>query len=169
MKSHNKSWLQVAEYASLASSAAGTVIAIASQQVAYAAAPLTLALSLSVVNRQRCQQQTLSHINKSNSELHQVVQSLHQQVQSLPTERVNLSSIVQSLEHMEQRIQALTGQLSIQQETQETQINALTLRLDNLPQPLEPVNLSAIETEIISLQTQLQAIDPSSINDYISL
>lgn len=33
MKSHNKSWLQIAEYASLASSAAGTVIAIASQLV----------------------------------------------------------------------------------------------------------------------------------------
>jgi hypothetical protein len=169
MKSHHKSWLQIAEYASLATSAAGTVVAIASQQVAYAAAPLTLALSLSVVNRQRYQQQTLLHINKSNSELHQVVQSLHQQVHTLPTQRIELNPVTQLLEQMEQRIQTLTHQLSTQQETQEAQINALALRLDDLPQSLEPVDLSAIETEIISLQTQLRAVDPGSLNDSITL
>lgn len=77
----DRGWLEVAEYVSLAGSVAGSVAAVASQQVLYAAAPLTLALSLSLANRQQfhpTQQQTTAAL----ADVRQVVQSLHHQVQS---------------------------------------------------------------------------------------
>lgn len=48
---YNRQFLDIAEYASVAGSALGTVVAVASGQFGYAAAPLTLDISLNVVNR----------------------------------------------------------------------------------------------------------------------
>jgi fructose-1,6-bisphosphatase/sedoheptulose 1,7-bisphosphatase-like protein len=78
-------WLEIAEYASLAGSALGIIAAATSSQVIYAAAPLTLALSLNLVNRKRSYHQTRQHIISAIADVHQVVQSLHQQHSSLST------------------------------------------------------------------------------------
>lgn len=53
----DRNWLNTAEYLSIACSAAGSVAAVASQQLVYATAPLTLAMSVSFANRQRFQHQ----------------------------------------------------------------------------------------------------------------
>ncbi|MBW4679080.1 MAG: hypothetical protein KME19_03060 [Microcoleus vaginatus WJT46-NPBG5] len=50
-------WLELAEYASVAGSAVGTLAAAVSQQFVFAAAPLTLAVSLNLLNRSRMAQQ----------------------------------------------------------------------------------------------------------------
>lgn len=50
-------WLELAEYASVAGSALGTLAAAISQQFVFAAAPLTLAVSLNLINRSRIAQQ----------------------------------------------------------------------------------------------------------------
>lgn len=167
MKYKNKSWLEIAEYASLASSAAGTIVAIASQQVAYAAAPLTLALSLSMINRQKFQQQMQLHNSRAIAEVHQIVESLNQQIHALPTEPANLNPITQSLEQLEHKIQELTQQSDTRLEPQEiarikNQLNALALQLNNLQDTIEPTDLSGIEADIANLQAHLQAIDSSS-------
>jgi len=78
-------WLEIAEYASLAGSALGIIAAATSSQVICAAAPLTLALSLNLVNRKQSHQQTRQHIISAIADVHQVVQSLHQQHSSLST------------------------------------------------------------------------------------
>ncbi len=46
-------WLEITEYISLAGSAVGSLVALLSQQVFYASAPLTVALSLNLINRYR--------------------------------------------------------------------------------------------------------------------
>jgi uncharacterized coiled-coil DUF342 family protein len=48
--------LELTESISVAGSVAGTIMAVASQQLIYAAAPLSLALSLSLINRRRFEQ-----------------------------------------------------------------------------------------------------------------
>jgi len=48
---------EIAEYISIGASALGTIAAALSHQAAYAATPVTLALSLNLVNRQQLQKQ----------------------------------------------------------------------------------------------------------------
>jgi len=64
-------WLEIAEYASLAGSALGIIAAATSSQVICAAAPLTLALSLNLVNRKQSHQQTRQHIISAIADVHQ--------------------------------------------------------------------------------------------------
>ncbi len=83
-KTSDRCWLEMAEYISLASSVAGSVAAAASQQIVYAAAPLTLALSLSLVNRQRFQQQFQQQTTVAIANVRQEVQFLHNKIQVPP-------------------------------------------------------------------------------------
>jgi len=170
---NRRSWLEIAEYFSLAGSVAGSITAIASQQVAFAAAPLTLALSLNAVNRHRYQQQTQHETSNAIAVVRQFVQSLQQQVQALPSEPVDKSSITQSLEHLEQKTQRLSEQFNARPETQviaqlKNQLSDLVLRLDNLPNPPELADLSGVEAEIATLQAHLQTLDHSPLASTIA-
>lgn len=123
---------EIAEYASLSGSALGTIVAVTSGQVAYAAIPLTVALSLNLINRNRVQQQTHQYTTEAIAKAYQVVQSLHQQVQTLP----NQNTILQLKE----------------------QLNVLNRRFDTLPVPPE-VDLTEIEAEIAQMQGQLEVLN----------
>lgn len=120
-------WLEIAEYASLASSVLGIIAAAMSSQIVYAAAPLTLALSLNLVNRKQSHQQTRQHIISAIAEVHQVIQSLHQQVQTLPTQAINLTEIEADIAALKAQLQALecadTVQPSHNNESQLASIN----------------------------------------------
>ncbi|MFW5765410.1 MAG: hypothetical protein ACOC07_14650, partial [Coleofasciculus sp.] len=54
----NRHWLKITEYLFLAGSGLGTVIAAATQQAVYAAAPITITLGLNLANRGRFYQKT---------------------------------------------------------------------------------------------------------------
>jgi cell division protein FtsZ len=120
-------WLEIAEYASLAGSVLGIIAAATSSQVIYAAAPLTLALSLNLVNRKQSHQQTRQHIISAIADVHQVIQSLHQQVQTLPTQAINLTEIEADIAALKAQLQALecadTVQPSHNNESQLASIN----------------------------------------------
>ncbi|MDF5725955.1 MAG: hypothetical protein PUP91_37010, partial [Rhizonema sp. PD37] len=189
---NNRQFLDIVEYASLAGSALGTIVAVASGQLGYAAAPLTLAISLNVVNRR-----------SSVANMHQTVQSLQQKVQALPAEPVKLNAITYSLQEIKQKTELLTQQFNAREEPK--QIEELKKTIAHLPQKVDlspitqsieelkqsstrletqeianltkqlnafelrldnfpkPVDLSEILAEVASLQ----AIDKSSINDSI--
>lgn len=168
-----RSWLEIAECAFLVISAIGTIVAIASQQVAYTALPLTLTLFLNAVNRYRFQRQVRLHNRKTIAKVDQVAQSLQNHAQVLQGESINLSPITQSLKQLEYKIQMLTQQFDTRPELQETaqlesRLNALVLRLDNLPQAWEVFDLRAIEAEVVSLQVQLKTVDPIALNNSIA-
>jgi DNA repair exonuclease SbcCD ATPase subunit len=77
-------WLDLAEYGSIGFSAIGSVVAGLSGQVLFAATPITLALSLNVLNRHRVELQTRVQNTATIAEMNQVVDSLQMTVQSLP-------------------------------------------------------------------------------------
>ncbi|MBE9095888.1 hypothetical protein [Tychonema sp. LEGE 07203] len=90
-------WLELAEYASVAGSAIGTIAAGLSGQILYAAAPLTAALSLNIANRQRFEQQMQQKANSAITEVQAAVERRSQQVQLLPGEPAELYTAVSDL------------------------------------------------------------------------
>lgn len=153
----SSSKLDIAEYVSLAGSLAGAVAAAASQQVLYAAAPLTLALSLSLANRQRSQQQLQQLSTSVSADVQMVVKSLERQVQMLPTAEqfndleasmVRLSGTTQQLE------QVFNTRPEPKTIDQLERTNALVKqRLDDL-NPLHGA-IPQIQTDLQSLQKQI--------------
>jgi len=91
-------WLELAEYASIAGSAIGTIAAGLSGHMIYAAAPLTAALSLNFVNRQRFEQKMQQKSNSAIAGVELAVKSLQQQVQTLPGEPTELYTAVSDLQ-----------------------------------------------------------------------
>ena len=96
--SNQRDWLEVAEYASIAGSAIGTIVAGLSGQIIYAAAPLTAAISLNFVNRQRFEQQVQQKANSAIAGLELTVKSLQHQIQTLPGESKELYTTVSDLQ-----------------------------------------------------------------------
>jgi len=96
--SNQRDWLEVAEYASIAGSAIGTIVAGLSGQIIYAAAPLTAAISLNFVNRQRFEQQVQQKANSALAGVELAVKSLQHQVQTLPGESKELYTTVSDLQ-----------------------------------------------------------------------
>lgn len=93
-----RNWLEIAEYASLIGAALGSVMAAVSGQVLYAAAPLTVSLSLNLANRQTFEQQTQQNINAAIADVHMVVDCLHHQIQTLPPESDDIDEILSDLQ-----------------------------------------------------------------------
>lgn len=91
-------WLELAEYASIAGSAIGTIVAGLSGQIIYAAAPLTAAVSLNFLNRQRFEQKMQQQSNSAIASVEFAIKSLQQQFQTLPGEPTELYTAVSDLQ-----------------------------------------------------------------------
>lgn len=89
--------LEIAEYVSLAGSVLGTIVAVTSKQLVFAAAPLTVALSLNLLNRRRFQQETLDYTSGILTEAQEAFRSLHEQVQALPALNLKVKRLTRSL------------------------------------------------------------------------
>lgn len=128
------SWLEIAEYVSLAGSVVGSAVAVASQQVIYAAAPVSAALLLNVANRRRFEQQ--AEQNRAGAVVQ--VQQLSQEVESARASVRALPS---------------PDQLVLLQEAIQTERQRL--------ERLETSNLAAIEQDISRIQQQYAALQES--------
>lgn len=86
---NNGKWLDITEYALWAGSGVGSIASIASQQLAYTAAPLSFLLLLNLVNRRRFDQQVQQSAKASLEQLDQRLSknltALDRQVQTLPS------------------------------------------------------------------------------------
>ncbi len=148
--------LEIAEYVSLAGSALGTLVAVASKQVAFAAAPLTAALVLNLVNRRRLQQQTQDSITGALTQSNQVAHFLQQQVQALPSINSQLDTLNQQF-NSRPEIQAI-AQLNTASAQLTEQLDALTLRLNNLQTQKEEVEFTEVEQAIANIHDQLHTL-----------
>jgi Flp pilus assembly protein TadD/predicted translin family RNA/ssDNA-binding protein len=96
----NARWLNISEYLLWAGSGVGSLAAIASQQVAFTAAPLSFLLLLNLVNRRRLTQEVQDNANVSIQQLDQRVtenlKAISLQVQTLPS-FVDLASLRKSI------------------------------------------------------------------------
>jgi chromosome segregation ATPase len=104
-------FLQVAEYASVAASAVGVVASALSQQVVYAAAPLSLSLCLNLVNRRRFEQQTQHRLNDT-------IAALDQRILELPLP--NYADLTQRVAQLQEQLSAIE-QYQTEQTTQQTE------------------------------------------------
>ena len=161
-------WLQIVEGCSVASCIAGSIASVVYQQLAYASAPLALALSLNLINRSRFLSQMRQQTRSAMVDVHRSVESLDQKVQALPTKTTD-DSINKSLFQLQQTIETLTGQFNARPETQEVEqlgraiaqlanhLNILSLRFDSRTTPKE-IDTSKIESEITTLGNQLNVL-----------
>lgn len=100
--SHKRHWLELAEYASLGASAVGSLAVALSGQAFYGVAPLTLALSLSVANRYRFEQQK---VVSQDPEIAEVRRSLEKM------ERTTVAIVVKLRQQLSADIESLRQQI----------------------------------------------------------
>jgi peptidoglycan hydrolase CwlO-like protein len=154
-------WLELAEYASIAGSAIGTIVAGLSGQIIYAAAPLTAAVSLNFLNRQRFEQKMQQKSNSAIAGVELAVKSIQQQVQALPGEPTELYTAVSDLQ---QKLRSLESQsiADVQAAVQslEQQVQAFPAE----SQDIYPI-LSGLQQQIGSLEnTAVKEQDWESVN-----
>lgn len=172
-------WREWAEYASVAGSAVGTVAAAFSGQLLYAAAPLTVALSLNLANRSRFDRQTRQQAQAAIADVRQVVETLYgsfQQQERHPN-TVDIEAIktaLAQLQHVTDRLNrtALTdedwGVLNVRLSLMNEAIARLedTIDRDNegddtLPNSTEDEwhrEVASISADFTKMQTEIQAI-----------
>lgn len=99
---NKRHWLELAEYASLGASALGSLAVALSGQAFYGVAPLTLALSLSVANRYRFEQQK---VVSQDPEIAEVRRSLEKM------ERTTVAIVVKLRQQLSADIDSLRQQI----------------------------------------------------------
>lgn len=150
--SNHRDGLEVAEYASIAGSVIGTIVAGLSGQIIYAAAPLTAALSLNFLNRQRFEQKMQQKANSAIAGVELTVKSLQQQVQTLPGESKELyatfSDLQQQLRSLESHaipdIHATLTSLQQQMQAHPADSEEINIILGELQQKLVRLENSAL-------------------------
>lgn len=152
--SNQRDWVEVAEYASIAGSAIGTIVAALSGQIIYAAAPLTAALSLNFLNRQRFEQKMQQKANSAIAGVELTVKSLQQQVQTLPGESKELHTTFSDLQ---QQLRSLESHA----------IPDIQATLTSLQQQMQahPADSEEIDTILSELQQKLVRLENSALRE----
>ena len=117
-------WLEIAEYVSLFCSVVGSVVAVVSGQIIYACAPLSLSISLNLINRYRLQQQTQQRQQRISKQL----QSLRQQIKSISTDIAQLQN---QYTRLEQSLASVKHDLALVVKEAAQNDNLLELYVDN--------------------------------------
>jgi tetratricopeptide (TPR) repeat protein len=142
-----KEWLNVTEWLLLAGSGIGSIASIASQQLAFTAAPMSFLLLLNLVNRQRANQdaqdKSSTKIVQLDQKLSQRIEALDQQVKTLPT----LSDLSRFTRAVSQR--------------NEDTISHLQQHISQRLAPLESYDLRRMTQEVSDLQHQYTKLSDS--------
>ncbi len=136
----NDKWLDVTEYALLAGSGIGSIASIATQQIAYTAAPVSFLMMLNVMNRQRLDQQVLDQstqqINQVDARLNKQMEILDRRIQGLPT-FWDLASLRKTL-----------------MQKNRVNLNRLHEQLSNRLAAIEAQDVGEMKSDLNELQTQ---------------
>jgi hypothetical protein len=178
--------LELAEYGTVAISVLGSLVAAISGKILYAAAPLTVAAVLNLVNRQRFQEHTRLYITSEIADIHNVIQSFHQQLhQSIPdsspdiypaiapAETLDLSPITDAIYQLQRVTQGLDS--TVLRKDDWENINVRFLMVDEalaelknitqyLPQPdtvieQSEMDLTSLGSTIQQLQEQVMSLE----------
>jgi chromosome segregation ATPase len=152
--SNQRDWVEVAEYASIAGSAIGTIVAGLSGQIIYAAAPLTAAISLNFLNRQRFEQQVQQKANSAIAGVELTLKSLQQQIQTLPGESKELYTTVSNLQ---QKLRSLESHI-----IPDVQATLTSLQEQMQAHPADSQELYGILSE---LQQKLVSLENSALRE----
>lgn len=155
--------LQFAEYTSTAASVLGVFASALSQQVVYVAAPLSLTLCLSLVNRRRFEQQSEHRFNAAIAQIDQSLLDLDQR------------ALEPSVQRLTERVTDLDEQIAAFQESRNQtaiDLSELRLQLSQLQecfattqqrQNATLTNLGELEARLSQLNVQLTAIQQRQV------
>lgn len=178
--------LELAEYGTVAVSVIGSLAAAISGKILYAAAPLTVAAALNLVNRQRFQQQTRLYITSEIADIHNVIQSFHQQLHQplpdsspdfypalSPAETLDLSPITDAIYQLQQVTQGLDSTVLRKDDWENINVRFLMVdealaELKNITQYLQQpdtvieqseIDLTSLASTIQQLQEQVMSLE----------
>ncbi len=146
-------WFKVAEYTSVVGSTIGSLVAAAwYQQMLYAATPITAALWLNLINRQRFEQQIRHYTESTITDVHLVVQSLHEQMNNFPSEQTELDPITEVLTELQRVTQSLEHDVIRQQDWE-----VMNVRIKLIEEKLEDLKTTPVSTSTsqVSASTSL--------------
>lgn len=144
-------FLQVAEYTSVAASAVGVVVSAISQQVVYAAAPLSLSLCLNVLNRRSFEQRTRQQLNSQ-------IALLERRILELPVpDQTDLIERIAHLQEQTDTIEQHQTDYTTHQAEVRSQLSQLHEQLTAVQQgqPGITTNLAELQTQFSQLSAQL--------------
>jgi len=136
---NNRKWLEVAEYISIIGSAVGAGLAVILEHVAYVAAPVSLALLLNLLNRQKLEQQ---YDQSNTAETSLVTQQLSEDIEALRSSILAMAADV-AFNRIEESIEELAEEITTSQKK-------LIQRMDGL----EAIDINRIQEEIGQLRNQ---------------
>ncbi|MBE9011749.1 hypothetical protein IQ250_16210 [Pseudanabaenaceae cyanobacterium LEGE 13415] len=140
-------FFQVAEYTSAAASVIGVVVSAVSQQVVYAAAPLSLSVCLNLVNRRRFEQQTEQQIVQLDHRIQALPPADNGAVMEQMTQLRQQFTTIEATTEVRSRLEQLLEEFTASQQRQIT--NQTEARSQ----------FSQIQGEIEALQRQFGAIE----------
>ena len=158
---------KLAEYVSIAGTAVGTLVAAWYQPIIFAGTPLTLALILNVVNRQRFEQDMRQDLDAAITDVRTVVELLHQQIQLLPSESNELDPITDVLAELQRVTQGLEKNALRQDdwEVMNLRFQLIQEKTDEVKTSMETSGLNFEKNDQESLNATLEAFVNQSITD----
>ncbi|MBW4679079.1 MAG: hypothetical protein KME19_03055 [Microcoleus vaginatus WJT46-NPBG5] len=187
MRNHRQ-WLEIAEYLSIAGSAVGTVVAVASQQVVYAATPISLSLLLNLLNRRRLenlpaaggtteiiqvQRQLLGEVESVRRQLSAmpvqdaganitVLRQLSEQITDLPTLQAQLAEINHRLDTEKQNFEPVAADSDLEQQIEELRIG-LIRAIEQIAHQQHEAQNGAPRQDLMRLFTQMETLQQQQI------
>lgn len=153
-----RSWLEILEYLSVAGSVAGSVAAIATQQIVYAATPLSLSVVLNLANRRRLAQEP--YLGGNDIELREKfareLAILREQVQGLPTDS--------EFNHVQSAVSKHSEEFAeVKRQLEKTLSLAQGLELNPLRQDISVLreNYAGVQETLAALSAQLKGAESS--------
>ena len=143
-------WLDLVESISIAASAVGTVFGALSGQVVFAAAPLTVALSLNLANRYRLDETTEQYTKAAISDVRNVVESLYTSFPETDENHMDLENLQASIVHLQQVTERLENKALTEDDWRMVNVRFLTLQesLERLTQSISNPQLTASDRPI---------------------
>jgi hypothetical protein len=170
--------LKFVEYSALAASVAGTIASATSQQIVYAAAPITVSLALNLANRQRFEQQSqqrikaaIAQVDGSLDQINQRIAQFQAQFQAQVTAELNQlnQQIVRveasSATQTQQTTDALAGfdaNLTDLSQQFAQQLQTLRNQLESAPEPVSPAAIRLVEQSLEHLLGRVSALEESN-------
>jgi hypothetical protein len=178
--------LELAEYGTVAVSVIGSLAAAISGKILYAAAPLTVAAALNLVNRQRFQQQTRLYVTSEIADIHNVIESFHQQLPLplpdsspdeypaiSPAETLDLSPITDAISQLQRVTERLDSTVLRKEDWENINVRFLMIdealaELKNITQYLQQpdtvieqseMDLTSLASTIQQLQEQVMSLE----------
>jgi hypothetical protein len=169
--------LRYAEYAAVSASVAGAIAAVATRQLIYGVAPLSVAAALNLANRRQWERQieqrltqTTTQISQSFDDLIQQKRRLEQRIQAFPQVEVENFAQISDLhalrEEGSRRFQQLSDDLQVLRQNLARQERGIDRsELDSVTADLRQLQLSLAALESLNFDERLQGLEQQATGE----